>query len=252
MSFIRTGKVLLLLTGGTANHHSGIARSFARLGAGAATYGFFPELARKYKAQHPGVRLVLRDLSTVQLEGAFAQGKVDIGFTQPLSAALSEDFHSRQLYREPLLAAFPASRPVKTARIKVEDLAGERFILSHRQSSPAAFDSIIGLCRERGFSPPVDEAPDSMQSVLSLVAAEQGVSIVPACALNLRTDGVQFLRLQPDHVRPDLVLAWPKASTSTAIRSFLDLVETSRDEIRRKARVSDMIRPMKFVGRGAA
>ncbi len=95
----------------------------------------------------------------------------------------------------------------------------------HRHASPSVFDSIIGLCHEHGFSPKVDETPDSMQSVLSFVAADQGVSIVPACALNLRSDGVQFLRLRPDHVRLDVVLAWPKASTSAAVRSFLDLVE---------------------------
>jgi DNA-binding transcriptional LysR family regulator len=75
---------------------------------------------------------------------------------------------------------------VKGRRIKIEDLEGDRFVLFHRKDSPALYDSIIGLCRERGFSPKIDNEPDTMQTVLSLVSAEQGVSIVPACALNLR------------------------------------------------------------------
>ena len=52
-----------------------------------------------------------------------------------------------------------------------------------------------------------------MQAVLSLVEAEQGVSIVPGCVRNLRSDGVRFYRLQPDDVRVDLVVAWKKESS---------------------------------------
>jgi hypothetical protein len=65
--------------------------------------------------------------------------------------------------------------------------------------------------------------------VWSLVAAERGISILPACALNLRSDGVEFLRLQLDHVRMEIVLAWPKMSTSTVLRSFLDPVEAKQE-----------------------
>jgi DNA-binding transcriptional LysR family regulator len=70
-----------------------------------------------------------------------------------------------------------------------------------------------------------------MQTALSLVAAEQGISIVPACAINLRFDGVQLLRIQPDHVRADLLIAWPKGPTFTVLQSFLNFVEVSKKEI---------------------
>ena len=49
-----------------------------------------------------------------------------------------------------------------------------------------------------------------MQTVLSLVEAEQGVAIVPACVRNLKSDAVRFFRLQPDDVRVELVAAWKK------------------------------------------
>jgi hypothetical protein len=44
-----------------------------------------------------------------------------------------------------------------------------------------------------------------MQAVLSLVAAEQGISIVPACVFNFGYDGVQLRRIQPDDVKADLL-----------------------------------------------
>jgi DNA-binding transcriptional LysR family regulator len=199
--------------------------------SGAATYSFLPDLIRRYKAKFPGVKLVLREVTPLQQERAFAQGSIDVGFTRPLPKDLAESFHSRLLYSEPLLAAIPASRSIEGKRIKVEDLARERFVLFHREGFPGLFDSIIGLCNERGFSPNVDDEPDMMQTALSLVAAEQGVSIVPACAINLRFDGVQLLRIQPDHVRADLLITWPKGPTATVLQSFLEFVELSKKEI---------------------
>jgi hypothetical protein len=45
-----------------------------------------------------------------------------------------------------------------------------------------------------------------MQTVLTLVEAEQGISIVPACVRNLRSEGVRFYRLQPDDAAVELVV----------------------------------------------
>jgi len=205
---------------------------------GAATYSFLPILVRKYREQFPGVKLVLQEMTPLQQEQAFAQGTIDIGFTRTLSAQLSGSFHSRLLYREPLMAALPASRAVKGKHVRVEDLARDRFILFHRKGSPVLYDSIIGLCNESGFSPTVDSEPDMMQTTIALVAAHQGVSIVPACALNLRYDGVQLYRVLPDNVRAELFLAWPKASKSTVLQSFVDLVESQMDMILKTASIA--------------
>jgi DNA-binding transcriptional LysR family regulator len=206
--------------------------------SGAATYSFLPDLIRRYKAKFPGVKLILREVTPLQQERAFAQGSIDVGFTRPLSKDLVERFHSRLLYSEPLLAAVPASRPVTGKRIRIEDLARERFILFHRAGFPQLFDSIIGLCNERGFSPKIDDEPDMMQTTLALVAAEQGVSIVPACVINLRFDGVQLRRIQPDHVRADLLITWPKGPASTVLQSFLDFVEGNQKEILRRSQAA--------------
>jgi hypothetical protein len=60
-----------------------------------------------------------------------------------------------------------------------------------------------------------------------MVEAEEGVSSVPACASNLRSDRVRFYRLQPDKVRVELVAAWKKETPSIVLRGFLDLLEAN-------------------------
>lgn len=115
------------------------------------------------------------------------------------------------------MPVLPPSRRAEAKHARFSDLRAESFVLFHRQGAPQLFDTIISVCNSAGFSPRVECQPKMLQTVLSLVEAEQGVSIVPACARNLRSDGVRFYRLQPDEVRVDLVAAWKKQTPSVAL-----------------------------------
>ena len=200
-----------------------------------ATYAFLPELVRTFKAQYPGVKLTLQELIPLQQEVAFDKGLIDIGFTRTLTAEQSKTLSSRHLYYDPMMAVLPASRRVKTKRVRISDLATESFVLFHREEAPVLFDTITGMCNDAGFSPRVENSSNMMQTVLSLVEAEEGVSIVPACVRSLRSDGVRFYRLQPDDVRVELVAAWKKESPSVVLRAFLDLINANASMIRKKA-----------------
>ena len=113
---------------------------------------------------------------------------------------------------------------LKTKRVRVSDLAADSFVLFHREGSPTLFDTITAVCNDAGFSPHVENEPNMMQTVLSLVEAEQGASIVPACVRNLRCDGVRFYRLQPDKVRVELVAVWKKERPSVVTENLVGLV----------------------------
>ena len=89
---------------------------------GSATLAFLPELVRSYKAQYPGVQLVLQELNPTQQEAAFDQGLIDVGFTRALTAERSKTLSSKLLYREPLLAVLPVSRKLKTKRVRTAGL----------------------------------------------------------------------------------------------------------------------------------
>jgi len=73
-----------------------------------------------------------------------------------------------------------------------------------------------------------------MQTILSLVEAEEGVAIVPASISNLRSHGVQFVRLAPD-LYLDLIVAWPLGEASVVLRTFLDFLTANAEAIRAKA-----------------
>ena len=252
--FSREGRAARLTPEGEAFHEEAIktlaqaARSvataqraargeFGRLGIGFMGFSsspFLPSLLRKYKARHPGVALRLVEDVPHGQDVAFDRGEIDIAFTRPPSADRSSSYHSRLLFREPLVAALPNSRQVTNQLVRISDLAGERFVTFQRTSSPETFDTIVRVCNDNGFSPRLYHELNNMNSVLATVEAGEGVAIVPATAQTLRPDNISFYRLQPDEVRIDFVAAWQKKEPSIALKSFLELLHAELPAIREK------------------
>jgi DNA-binding transcriptional LysR family regulator len=73
---------------------------------GSATSSFLPELVRAFKAEHPGVRLTLQELTPLQQEAAFDKELIDIGFTRTLGPEQRKTFSSQVLYCDPMMAVF--------------------------------------------------------------------------------------------------------------------------------------------------
>jgi DNA-binding transcriptional LysR family regulator len=201
---------------------------------GSVTLSFLPDLIRRYKLTYPDVKLELHDLYPVEMDEACDRGEIDIAITRPLSLERSKNRQAKVLLRDPLIAVLPRSRKLKSKKIRLADLANERFILFHRRGAPSVFDTIVGACRSQGFSPRVENEPNSMQTILSLVEAEEGVAIVPSSISNLRSHGVQFARLVPD-LHLDLIVAWRPSELSVVVRTFLEFLSTNADAIRAKA-----------------
>ncbi len=212
---------------------------FGRLGIGFIGFiacSFLPDLIHKYKTRHPGVSLrLVEDVPSGQ-DVAFDRGEIDIAFTRPLSTDRRDHYETRLLFSEPLVAALPKTRKIRAKRIRIADLAGERFIVFQRTSSPEVFDTIIRVCNDNGFSPRLHNELNNMNSVLATVEAGEGVAIITASARNLRADNVSFFRLQPDDVRIDFVAAWQKKEPSIALKLFLELLEEELPSIRKGAR----------------
>lgn len=132
--------------------------------------------------------------------------------------------------------ALPRNRNVTKKRIRIADLASERFVIFQRASSPEVFDTIVRVCNDNGFSPRLHNELNNMSSVLATVEADEGVAIVPASARNSRADNISFFRLQPDDVRIDFVAAWQKREPSIALKSLLELLDEELPAIRQKSR----------------
>jgi DNA-binding transcriptional LysR family regulator len=191
---------------------------------GAPTFAFLPALVREYRRLYPEVGLKLVEMNPNHQLKAFAAENLDIGFTRPLPPG-AEGLRAQVVLREDLLAALPPGHRFQgRRRIRIADLSRERFVLLAREEATVLFDHIVAICRGCGFSPTIRNTPLQMATVLSMVAAGEGIGIVPEPARQLANPGVTFYPLSPKPTPIPLILAWRSAGETPTVKAMIALV----------------------------
>src|SRR5580700_370512 len=109
------------------------------------------------------------------------------------ASAGSEDLHVRVLSEEPLVAVLPTGHAAaKTTEVDLVGLRSDPFVLTPRSPGPTVFDTIVTACRQAGFEPVLGQSAPQMASLIHFVAAELGVSLVPASMRSLKVPGVVY------------------------------------------------------------
>jgi DNA-binding transcriptional LysR family regulator len=196
-----------------------------RLGyTGAAAYNrAIPLAIRRFRRAYPDVDLSLREANTTLLVEAVESGELDVAFLRTWTD-LTGHLRLRRVAEEPMLAVVPTGHRVSRQKtVNLRDLRSERFVLIPRSVGPDFFDAIVSACRESGFEPDVDQsAAPQINSVVSLVSAELGVSLVPPSTQQLRMAGVAYVPIKGRAPTARLSLAHRRGDTSTIVRNFID------------------------------
>jgi DNA-binding transcriptional LysR family regulator len=116
----------------------------------------------------------------------------------------------RELLTEPLLLAVPSRHRATGASVRLAELAGEAWI-------GGAGDALVALERAAagaGFAPRLVAEVGEDALALTLVAAGQGVALVPASAAPAPVDGVRFLTVLDGGLRRAVGAAAERAAGS--------------------------------------
>lgn len=196
----------------------------------AAFHPFVLAAIRTFGETVPDVALALEEGGSLELTEALATGRLDAAFLRA-TVGRKPGLAVEALMEEPMLAAVPAQHRLAAAGgpIRLTDLSDETFILYRRPSGPGLYDAIIAACSAAGFSPRIGQEAARLPSILSLVAAGLGVSIIPASMRRLETEGIVYLGLSdtPLLVAP-LHLVWRRDGGSAALGRFVAAVRRLR------------------------
>ena len=105
--------------------------------------------------------------------------------------------------------------------VELETLKEDPSVLFPRAIGPTLYDSIICACRAAGFEPIIGQLAPQIASVVNLVAAELGVSIVPASMRQLQISGVTYRPIAGQAPTARLALAYRRGETSAVVRNFI-------------------------------
>lgn len=165
-------------------------------------YARLPALIREFRKQADDVELVMVEIMTLEQIAALKDGRIDVGFGR----IRFEDPAVRRiiLRNEPLIAALPLSHPLAggAGAISVRDLADEPQILYPRAPRPSYADQVLSLFRDHSIEPRVVHEVRELQIAIGLVAAEEGIAIVPESARLARGHDVAFRALVEPAISP--------------------------------------------------
>ena len=201
-------------------------------------YGLLPEIIARLKQSNPEIDVNLKDISSYQQIEALKSGDIDIGFGR---FAHQDPWIQQILLRhERYVVALPKAHPLANVREqRLIDLANNRLILYHQTHLPVSTvpetvsstgnhktlgqnkkntshhqvsateqvkEPLLYLFAQYGISPFMTTTVSDLQVALGLVAAGEGITLVPASLKTVRTEQISYQRLIHENVTSPIYL----------------------------------------------
>ncbi len=167
-------------------------RRFAIGFVASTLYERLPQLIGAFRALAPNVELSLIEMVTFEQISALKEGRIDVGFGR----LRIEDASVRRivLREERLIVALPADHPLASAEgpLTLADVARAELIVYPREPRPSYADQVLAHFRDHGLSPTIAHEARELQIALGLVAAGEGLCIVPESVQRSRVDDVRY------------------------------------------------------------
>ncbi len=192
-------------------------------------YARLPELIRAFRMEAPDVELVLVESSTLDQITALKERRIDVGFGR---IRFEDPAVSRTVLRhERLVAALPAGHrlAIGEGAVSLRELAGEPFILYPRAPRPSYADQVISLLRDHAIEPQIAHEARELQIAIGLVAAEEGIAIVPESVRRSRTEDVVYRDLVEPATSP-IILSRRIDDSSIDLRTMSKVIVSNYRE----------------------
>lgn len=132
-----------------------------------------------------------------------------------------------ELMREPLVAVLNAGHPLAEGSergLHLAQLAQEPFVFFPRSYGSGLYAQLLNLARDAGFSPHFAQEAGEAMTIIGLVAAGLGVSVLPASYQRIRIDGVVYRTLLDQEAVTAVWLVQRKGAQSPRAKAFVELL----------------------------
>jgi LysR family transcriptional regulator, hydrogen peroxide-inducible genes activator len=186
---------------------------------------FLPEIIRLFREKYRGVELIIHEETTLQLLRGLEENEFDLALIS--DAAPNPRIRVENLFSEELLLCLPAGHPLVRQRVVVAaDLEQEKFILMQEGHCLGA--QAERFCQTKGLRPQISCRSAQIATVLAMVQAGLGISLIPEMARNHGPEGGIVYR-SLDGTPPRRTLALAMSRRRKASRCVLELAKFIRD-----------------------
>lgn len=184
-----------------------------------------PKAIYAFRQRFPAVHLNLEEMSSQAVADALLDESIEIGLIRPLS--LPDSLVATELFREPLVAVINAAHPLARGSeggLHIAALADEPFVFFPRSYGSGLYAQLLNLARQAGFSPHFAQEASEAMTIIGLVSAGLGVSVLPASFQRMRIDGVVYRRLLDEGADTAVWLVQRRESASVMADAFAALL----------------------------
>ncbi|CAG9267705.1 LysR family transcriptional regulator [Paraburkholderia unamae] len=184
------------------------------------------EVLRSYRKEAPSIAITLSHLLSDTQIGELSCGRLDAGFLlfRPVD---DPKFQGIPVYSERMLLAYPASWQWELGKPKsLRDLDVDEFIWLPRSAAPAWHDNLIHYFFKAGFIPRASLLGVDATSMLTLVAAGMGWTVLPESVGRIAPSAVALIEISDLDIVLNWELVWHTNNRSTLLRRFVEIVST--------------------------
>ena len=193
-------------------------------------FSLISPLIRKFYLQNPSVIFSLFRQAHLDLLMNLEQNRLDFVFNIAYGDTDLSGFSFKKISSDRLYAVLPPGHPyAQLSSIRRYDLRSEPFLLTKFYDDPAAkkYGSIIpDKFGESGFIPKVDSRSSDAETLMILVSAGIGITILPESivrTLGPSTD-LSIIPLEGEHEHVDVLAIWKSDSANPVTQVFCDFL----------------------------
>jgi DNA-binding transcriptional LysR family regulator len=193
--------------------------------SGAMGAGALSHLFHDFQESHPDISLDARPMPALAQIEALRDETLHVGF---LSAGYSDDVLEQLfVWRERLVLAMPQHHAYAArASIDFRDLQNQRLMMYSRGSGSQLQNAIIAVLHEQRIDPEIVHEGSDAETIIGLVAAGRGISLVPQSWSAFQFPGVTYRPLEPARwIEPGMAMFWNPRDTSPLIPEFVASVQ---------------------------
>jgi DNA-binding transcriptional LysR family regulator len=184
-----------------------------------ALWPTLPFILRRFRDRYPEVEMTLQQLDRISQITALEDGAIDLGiFPSPSPGG---EIPTEMFLSAPILAVLPSNHRLAMQKdLSLADLAHEPFVLFPGTMRTRLVEIITSACASSGFLPKVAQEAHQLSTLLALVSAGLGVTLVPQWVASQHSYGVVYRELSTRLPPYELLMAWHEGRETNTIRNF--------------------------------
>lgn len=186
-----------------------------------------PRHLRSFHQAYPNVLISCYRCDTDMLAAGLLKGDYDVIFTWDSTNLRQEEMITLRVAEHvPLRVALYASHPLaRRSELTRRDLRQENILFMSPSGNGESFGDAfyIKLYQQAGYQPNILLRSNDMESILMMVAAEEGISIVPEYShpWDVGTENIVFVPLAGEGETEEIIIAWRTNDINLALQHFI-------------------------------